>query len=315
VDRLRYLELVEPNLIAIGATPALNGDFVQTVQFEGAYNASTIIEYVYGYKTNNTKNGLVVHCTAAAARIAIDHVHMAGGGACSILMGHLAGSAVISNLYARDPTPTALPFIRFDPGEASAITYAMATNSSLTIRNVFIEGSIQGFYKASYTPGAFSFDGLITIDGCTVGGATAGTFSLIELFTSGSQSTFAANFDIVVKNNASTIAGKVQVAMPTSTANDARFVFANNSFSSGAYTIGATSYADLAAFAAAHSHATANIAPTDPLLTADYKPTATSPLLAAGTHLGYRRDIDGKQRRNPPCIGAYDAAPMRTPLA
>ena len=53
----------------------------------------------------------------------------------------------------------------------------------------------------------------------------------------------------------------------------------------------------------------------DPLLTSDYKPTATSPLLAAGTHLGYRRDIDGKQRQNPPCIGAYDAAPMRAPLA
>jgi len=54
---------------------------------------------------------------------------------------------------------------------------------------------------------------------------------------------------------------------------------------------------------------------TDPLLTADYKPTQSSPLVAAGTHLGYRRDIEGKQRQNPPCIGAYDAAPMRAPLA
>jgi len=51
----------------------------------------------------------------------------------------------------------------------------------------------------------------------------------------------------------------------------------------------------------------------DPRLTSDYKPTATSPLLAAGTHLGYRRDIEGKQRQNPPCIGAYDAATLRTP--
>ena len=54
---------------------------------------------------------------------------------------------------------------------------------------------------------------------------------------------------------------------------------------------------------------------TNPLLTSDYKPTQSSPLVAAGTHLGYRRDIEGKQRQNPPCIGAYDAAPMRTPLA
>lgn len=48
----------------------------------------------------------------------------------------------------------------------------------------------------------------------------------------------------------------------------------------------------------------------DPLLT-DYKPTASSPLLGAGTHLGYTRDIERKQRPNPPSIGAYDAATLR----
>lgn len=50
----------------------------------------------------------------------------------------------------------------------------------------------------------------------------------------------------------------------------------------------------------------------DPLLTADYKPTALSPLLGAGTHLGYARDIERKQRPNPPSIGAYDYATLRT---
>lgn len=50
----------------------------------------------------------------------------------------------------------------------------------------------------------------------------------------------------------------------------------------------------------------------DPLLTADYKPMAGSPLLGAGTHISYSRDIDRKQRPNPPSIGAYDRAPMRT---
>jgi hypothetical protein len=49
----------------------------------------------------------------------------------------------------------------------------------------------------------------------------------------------------------------------------------------------------------------------DPLLTADYKPTASSPLLSAGTHLGYTRDITRKQRPNPPSIGAYDVATLR----
>jgi hypothetical protein len=63
--------------------------------------------------------------------------------------------------------------------------------------------------------------------------------------------------------------------------------------------------------AGAFAEATAITA--DPLLTSDYKPTASSPLLGAGTHLGYTRDIDRKQRPNPPSIGAYDAATLRTP--
>jgi hypothetical protein len=50
---------------------------------------------------------------------------------------------------------------------------------------------------------------------------------------------------------------------------------------------------------------------TDPQLTATYRPKSTSPLLGAGAHLGYRRDIEGKQRQNPPSIGAYDVATLR----
>jgi hypothetical protein len=48
----------------------------------------------------------------------------------------------------------------------------------------------------------------------------------------------------------------------------------------------------------------------DPLLSPSYRPMAASPILGAGTHLGYTRDLDKKQRQNPPCIGAYDAATM-----
>lgn len=50
----------------------------------------------------------------------------------------------------------------------------------------------------------------------------------------------------------------------------------------------------------------------DPLLSASYRQKVGSPLLGAGTHLGYRRDLDGKQRPNPPAIGAYDVATLRT---
>ena len=55
----------------------------------------------------------------------------------------------------------------------------------------------------------------------------------------------------------------------------------------------------------------ANDTTADPLLTSDYRPKPTSPLLGAGTHLGYTRDIDRKQRPNPPSIGAFDVATLR----
>lgn len=50
---------------------------------------------------------------------------------------------------------------------------------------------------------------------------------------------------------------------------------------------------------------------SDPLLSVTYRPTVGSPLLGAGTQLGYVRDIEGKQRPNPPSIGAYDVATLR----
>ncbi len=52
---------------------------------------------------------------------------------------------------------------------------------------------------------------------------------------------------------------------------------------------------------------------TDPLLSDVYKLKVGSPLIGTGTHLGYTRDIERKQRPNPPSIGAYDVATLRTP--
>lgn len=84
----------------------------------------------------------------------------------------------------------------------------------------------------------------------------------------------------------------------------------NNRYAvSSEFTINTTDY-DLAGWKTASS-TDADAAEVAPLLTADYKPTASSPLLGAGTHLGYTRDIDRKQRQNPPAIGAYDAATLR----
>lgn len=50
---------------------------------------------------------------------------------------------------------------------------------------------------------------------------------------------------------------------------------------------------------------------TNPSLTTAGLPLPSSPLIGAGTHLGYTRDAGGKQRANPPSIGAYDVATLR----
>ncbi len=54
-----------------------------------------------------------------------------------------------------------------------------------------------------------------------------------------------------------------------------------------------------------------NVIAGAPLLSPTYRPMAGSPLLQAGTHLGYKRDVMGVQRPNPPSIGAFDVATMR----
>ena len=67
-------------------------------------------------------------------------------------------------------------------------------------------------------------------------------------------------------------------------------------------------------YAGGTSAATGDIT-ADPILTSGGRPMVGSPLLGAGAHINYQRDADGKQRPNPPAIGAYDVATLRqTPM-
>ncbi|MCU0919003.1 MAG: hypothetical protein MUF16_01485, partial [Burkholderiaceae bacterium] len=54
----------------------------------------------------------------------------------------------------------------------------------------------------------------------------------------------------------------------------------------------------------------AGVVTADPLLSPSYRPLPSSPIIGAGTHLGYTRDLGGVQRRNPPSIGAFDVATL-----
>jgi len=72
-----------------------------------------------------------------------------------------------------------------------------------------------------------------------------------------------------------------------------------------------TAYATMALYATASGNEANSIQPADPLVNDYGVPMVNSPLLGAGRHLGYRRDINKRQRRNPPAIGANDLATLR----
>jgi hypothetical protein len=76
--------------------------------------------------------------------------------------------------------------------------------------------------------------------------------------------------------------------------------------------IGSTEYATIPEFQAAHAVSGGNLQQSDYALDpSTYRPLPDSPVIGAGTHLGYVRDMDGKQRPNPPSIGAYDIAKVK----
>lgn len=93
--------------------------------------------------------------------------------------------------------------------------------------------------------------------------------------------------NLIVPNPASAVRG-VSADAGSTIANNAVRGFATNEFPAGSGTITAV-----------------------PMLSADFVPLPGSPLLRAGLHIGYRRDIDRKQRTKPPSIGAYDVANLR----
>lgn len=114
---------------------------------------------------------------------------------------------------------------------------------------------------------------------------------------------------LLVKNNVFVNQGALQAAAilcpqvtPTTTS------YINNAASGGYTNVAALEYSPFTA------QTSTGAVTASPLLTDNYKPTALSPLLGAGTHLGYTRDIERKQRPNPPSIGAYDYATLRTPV-
>lgn len=111
---------------------------------------------------------------------------------------------------------------------------------------------------------------------------------------------------LLVKNNVFVNQGAVQAAaILTPEVTPITSSYINNAASGGYTNIAAREHTPFTVETSTGS------VTADPFLTDDYRPKSGSPLLQAGVHLGYTRDINGKQRPNPPSIGAYDVATMK----
>lgn len=310
-DRLRYLELIEPNRASEGAPDdGASGDHLHLQPSDGKWDGSMLSEGIRCHKTTGAKQAVVAHATGAASLVSFKSWSVGGGGDCQFLVGHIKGTMEFDGIYAHDWALEALPLFRFAAADTSPPAWAMDTGSVLRIKNVIAHGATPAFYRTVHVESAHSFDGLIEINNNTVAGPNLGssTLALFEFWSASDLNTFGPNFQLRLQNNAALVGGKPQVKIPTGTGGDSRYQIAGNRFDSGLFQIGATEYANLAAFQVAHSAATGNI-DSDPMVSDEYAPLPGSPLLTSGADLGYLRDIRGYQSRRH--VGAYGAARLR----
>lgn len=317
---LRFLDLKDPNRASEGAAvTGTLGDCIQTVvtAAAGTYLESLLISDICITKDSTGKQAMTL--VDANAGITVERFHIRGDGPAQFNHAQLRGTLRICNGHFAGGFGTSDNMaVRFEGITSPAFAYVLDTGALLEIKNItFDVPRFPGLYHCTDGVTAWEFRGTLDISGVTVLPTTndnAFSFaSTVALWSATTGVTFGAGAQINIRNVNCQATGNPHIIMPTGAGNDARFVVKNNAFSDSTYRIGSTSYADLAAFQAAHSSATANI-DSDPLMATDGRPMPGSPLIGAGAHITYQRDISGTQRPNPPSIGAYDVATLRPVL-
>lgn len=190
--------------------------------------------------------------------------------------------------------------------------FGMVTGLSIAIANAVIEGAkIHGGTQRGVTCAANG----ITVRSCLIHDTPRGiSLDTVTGVVADNNTIDASEEGITASTGAATYTARnCWIDAPTvhTLSATASATLSTNRYPSGsAFKINATTY-DLAGWKTASS-TDADAAEVAPLLTTGYRPQAGSPLIGAGAHLGYLRDISGVQRQNPPSIGAFDAAKVRT---
>jgi len=227
----------------------------------------------------DSKHCVIIDAVTAHAGLAIiEDNHLIGFGSSTVE----AGSHTVVNGDAK-------MIVRRNRIESAGIAVNLAGNASELYSNLILPKNV----RAAST-------GIVAVqsNNCLVTGNTWGAVSSLSASARGVDIASGTS-GTAVRNNAF-----LDIPLAVRSAGTA----ANPTASNNAFWGVTTQYSS-----AGDPFSGANDITADPLLTDTYRPKPGSPLLGAGTHLGYTRDIDRKQRPNPPAIGAYDAATLRTP--
>jgi len=318
-SNLRYLDLKDPNRAnATAAVTGVLGDCIQTVMSVSSikmYDALTISDVLM---TKNTTGKQAMTLADADGGITVERFHIRGTGPGQIVHAQLTGTLRIRNGHVASTFGTSdNMFIRYEGITTPSVAYAMETGSNLLVSNItFDTDRFPGLYHCTETAAAWEMRGNIDFRNTTVMPVvndSAFSFGATFAFWSSTSTvTFAAGFQFTADNCCIQATGKPHVILPTGTGGDARWKFNNNNFSVATYNIGATTYADLAAFVAAHSYMVAT-SEAAPLIDAtSYQPRTGSPLISYGKHDQYRKDAGGQTFWNPPACGAHEYRRART---
>ena len=259
-----------------GLAPKIHHNTVQRVDLDGR-DAGDCLQITYACNGAHVHHNVFDRSNSASKQVMIISAATAGLGALiedNVMIGHSYVSIQTSCVYSDQPG-TVVRRNRLE-GCYRAVYFHTGATSSIAESNLCLNNHV-GLQTANATIG------------CTFTGNTVAGSALYGAYITDNTA--------VVKNNLFYQCVKGLAIEGTGT-RDYNAYFGNG-----------TNFESISGGGAID----ANKVTADPLLTADYKPTPLSPLLGAGTHLGYTRDIERKQRSNPPSIGAYDYATLRTP--
>lgn len=307
-DSFTNFEIVNPNQNSSGDVLGDSGDAWQTFHDAGRYEGKLTVSNWTARKTNAIKQAFLV-CDGLNG-ITIDRFRILGTPtSCNTaLVTCTRGNVRITNGYWQEGIYLN-GVVRMRAAE-TALAQLLYTGASLTIsKNIVNAVNVDNFFDAAETGSTLEMDGTLNITHNTVvGNINGGTVYSGFVSLVGGNTTYGANFVLNCINNVFQGTG-YGVRLPTGTAGVARYNVDNNGFGTAqTFSIGATVYASLTEFAAAHNAAVSNLTAATLVKPTLYPTTAVIELGQVTTE---KTDASGRAFYTTPSIGALEREVVR----